>query len=64
MTVPELKKEFVGLLALVLSRYATSGPVVDETELDSWIKTIVKKYTGDSETLMFDPQSITHHCKT
>jgi hypothetical protein len=36
---------------------------VDTTILDRMLKAMVKKYTGDSETLMYDPDSPTSHCK-
>lgn len=58
LTEPQLKQEFTELLA-----QAMAGPMAP-TQLDYFLKAVVKRYTGDSETLMFDPHSLTHHCKT
>lgn len=54
----EAQEEYMALWAEVLA-----GPI-EEDELDEWIKKLVKKHTGDSETMMFDPQAPTNHCKT
>lgn len=58
LTVPQLKEEFKELIARILS-----GPISSD-ELDNFLKAVVKRYTGDSETPMFDPNSLTSHCKT
>jgi hypothetical protein len=63
LTVPEVKKEYTLFETNVLSRRTPSG-FVDEDALDSYLKAVVKKHTGDSETLMFDPKAPANHCKT
>jgi hypothetical protein len=57
LTVEQAEKEFIGIMS-----YISSVPV-NITILDRMLKTMVKKYTGDSETLMCDPNSPTSHCK-
>jgi hypothetical protein len=40
-----------------------AGPILSN-ELDDLLKDVVKRYTGSADTLMFDPDSQTSHCKT
>jgi hypothetical protein len=58
LTIPQLKEEFIRLITLIMSGSVSSS------ELDNFLKAVVAKYTGDSETLMYDPNSPTSHCKT
>lgn len=58
LTIPQLKEEFKELIARILG-----GPISPD-ELDEFLKAVIKRYTGDSETRMFDPNSPTSHCKT
>jgi hypothetical protein len=58
LTVPQLKEEFIRLITLIIPGSVSSN------ELDNFLKAVVAKYTGDSETLMYDPNSPTSHCKT
>jgi hypothetical protein len=57
LTVPQLKEEFRQLIALIIA-----GPISSD-ELDNFLKAVVKRYTGNSETKMYDPASPTSHCK-
>jgi hypothetical protein len=56
--VPQLKEEFKKLIAFIIANSISSD------ELDNFLKAVVKKYTGNSETRMYDPASSTSHCKT
>jgi hypothetical protein len=47
---------------MIIRSYVFSASV-DMITLDGMLKAMVKKYTGDSETLMYDPKSPTSHCK-
>jgi hypothetical protein len=58
LTVPQLKEEFRQLILFVITGSISSD------KLDNFLKGVVAKYTGDSETLMYDPNSPTSHCKT
>jgi hypothetical protein len=58
LTVPQLKEEFTQFIILIIP-----GSISSDT-LDNFLKAVVAKYTGDSETLMYDPKSPTFHCKT
>jgi hypothetical protein len=58
LTVPQLKEEFRQLIVLAITVSVSSD------KLDNFLKAVVAKYTGDSETLMYDPNSPTSHCKT
>jgi hypothetical protein len=42
----------------------SSSGEIDSDTLDSRIKAVVEKYTGNPETLMYDPDSPISHCKT
>jgi hypothetical protein len=77
LTVPDVKKEYLKLYEEVLSQPTSSGLIdeevlsqptssglIDEEKLDRHLKEVVTKYTGNSETMMFDPDSPTSHCKT
>jgi hypothetical protein len=63
LTVPELKSEYEKFDKEVLSHLTPSG-VVDEKRLDSYLKSVVEKRTGDLETLMFEKDSPICHCQT
>jgi hypothetical protein len=56
--VAQLREEFRQLIALIITSSISSD------ELDNFLKAVVKRYTGDSETRMYDPASLTSHCKT
>jgi hypothetical protein len=56
VTLPEAKEEYIGMLKLRRSR--------DSLGLAQFLKAVVKKYTGSSETLMFEKGSATVHCHT
>lgn len=58
LTLPEAEVEFFGVVNQIWSGRMNPG------QLDSQIKDVVQKYTGDPETLMYDPNSPTYHCKT
>jgi hypothetical protein len=58
LTVPQLKEEFIQLITFIIPGSVSSN------ELDNFLKAVVAKYTGDSETLMHDPSSPMSHCKT
>ena len=58
LTVPQIKEEFIQLITCILMGGVSSD------EFDNHLKDMVKRWTGDSETLMFDPNSLTAHCKT
>lgn len=58
VVTPVLKEEFMELLSQV-----SAGPM-EVAELDIWLKELVRRHTGDPETLMFDRNSPTDHCKT
>jgi hypothetical protein len=58
LTVPQLKEEFTQFIILIIP-----GSISSDT-LDNFLKAVVAKYTGDSETLMYDVKSPTSHCKT
>jgi hypothetical protein len=57
LTVQQAEEIFIGII-----RYVSSASA-DITTLDGMLKAMVKKYTGDSETPMCDPDSPTSHCK-
>jgi hypothetical protein len=56
LTLPQAKEEYVVVLKLRRSR--------DSLGLAQFLKDVVKKYTGSSETLMFEKESATAHCHT
>lgn len=58
LTSLEAEDEFFGVVNQILSGR------VDSDELDSRVKAVVERYTGNPETLMYDPDSPTVHCKT
>jgi hypothetical protein len=58
LSVPQVKEEFKQLIAWVLV-----GSISSE-ELNQFLRAMVKRYTGDPETPMYDPNSPTSHCKT
>jgi hypothetical protein len=58
LTVPQLKEEFTQLIVLIIPGSVSSD------KLDNFLKAVVAKYTGDSETLMYYSESQTSHCKT
>jgi DNA-binding cell septation regulator SpoVG len=58
LTVPQLKEELKRLIVFIIAHPISSD------ELDNFLKAVVKKYTGNSETRMYDPASSTSHCKT
>jgi hypothetical protein len=57
LTIPQAEKEYLGITEYI------SSLLVDVAVLDGMLKAIIKKYTGDPETLMYDPNSPTSHCK-
>jgi hypothetical protein len=57
LTVQQAEIEYLRIMG-----YITSAPV-DNTGIDRMLKAISKKYTGDSDTSMYDPNSPTSHCK-
>jgi hypothetical protein len=63
LAVPELKLEYENFDKEVLS-YRTPSGLVDEKRLDSYLKAVVEKRTGDQDTLMFEADSLTRHCQT
>jgi hypothetical protein len=56
LTVSQAKEEYVKTLKL-----RQTG---DSQRLKQFLKEVVYKYTGNSETLMFEPSSATAHCHT
>jgi hypothetical protein len=56
LTIPPAKEEYVKTLKLRQTR--------DSGQLKEFLKQVVLKYTGDSETLMFERDSPTAHCQT
>lgn len=62
-TTPEAREDYARLFRLAFSKYTISR-ILGGPDLDSYLKDVVKKYTGNPETLMFDPMSPTSHCKT
>lgn len=54
LTVPQAKEEYIMALKLRQTR--------DSQRLEQFLKHVVEKYTGNSETLMFEPASATAHC--
>jgi hypothetical protein len=57
LTVEQAEKEFIEIIGYI------SSVSVDATILDRMLKAMVNKYTGHSETLMWQPNSPTSHCK-
>jgi beta-lactamase class A len=56
LTVFQAKEEYVKALKLRQTR--------DLRQLEEFLKQVVLKYTGNSETLMFERDSPTAHCHT
>jgi hypothetical protein len=54
LTLPQTKEEYVTALQLRRTR--------DPGRLEQFLKDVVKKYTGNSETPMFECDSATAHC--
>jgi hypothetical protein len=57
LTALQVEKEYMRVINYI------SSASIDNITLDRMLKTLVKKYTGDSETLMYDPSSPTARCK-
>lgn len=57
LTVGQAEKEYLKIMR------NSSSALMDATNLDRTLKAIIKKYTGNSETLIYDPESPTSHCK-
>jgi hypothetical protein len=57
LTVQQAEAEYLRIMDYI------SSASVNVTVLDRILKAMVKKYTGNSETLMCDPNSPTNHCK-
>jgi hypothetical protein len=56
LTVSQAKEEYVKTLKLRQTR--------DAQQLEEFLKQVVLKYTGNSETLMFERDSPIAHCHT
>lgn len=56
LALPQTRTEYA--TALQLRRTGDTG------RLEQFLKDVVKKYTGNSETLMFERDSATAHCHT
>jgi beta-lactamase class A len=56
LTVSQAKEEYVKTLKLRQTR--------DSRQLERFLKQVVLKYTGNSETLMFERDTPTAHCHT
>jgi hypothetical protein len=56
LTVSQAKEEYIKTLKLRQTR--------DSGRLEKFLKQVVLKYTGNSETLMFERDSPTGHCHT
>jgi hypothetical protein len=56
LTLPQTREEYVK--ALQVRRTRNPG------QLEQFLKDVIKKYTGNSETLMYERDSATAHCHT
>lgn len=63
LTTPQARKEFARLLKKAPSPQS-KWRMADENDLDSYLKDVIKRHTGDENTLMFDTKSMTRQCKT
>jgi hypothetical protein len=57
LTAQQAEKEYIKIMNYI------SSVSVDTIILDRMLKAMVKKYTGDSEALICDPDSPISHCK-
>jgi hypothetical protein len=56
LTLPQTREEYVTALQVRRTK--------DPGRLEQFLKDVVKKYTGNSETLMYERDSPTAHCHT
>jgi hypothetical protein len=56
LTLSQAKEEYVNTLKLRQTK--------DSKRLEKFLKEVVHKYTGNSETLMYERNSATSHCYT
>jgi hypothetical protein len=56
LTLPQAKEEYVATLKLRQTK--------DSQRLEKFLKQVIKKYTGNSDTLMFECDSAKGHCHT
>lgn len=57
LITPVARDEFLALLE------QTAPGSMEVSQLENWLKELVRRHTGDPGTLMFDPNSLTNHCK-